>query len=368
MTEEANATPNPTPTPETPETAPRPNKAETPPAAAPTAGARNGATLSLLIVLVLLLAGALAWMWWDGQQRFEDLRADVAQQLRASQETGQSARVIAKETQEQLSQLQRTVAGVEVKLLNAQSQQESLEAIYLEMSRSRDDWMLAEAEQILGIAVQQLQLAGNVTAALTALQTVDARLARLDRPQFTSIRKVLARDIQRLQAAPMLDVTGMTLRIDQLLDQVDAMPVAIEAQARETTVAAAPGAEGEWWKDTLQSTWHELKQLIRVERLDAHDPTLLAPEQRYFLKENLKLRLLHARLALLQRDEQAFRNDIQSVVDWLKRYFDANDAKVTGALTTLEQLRNAAVDVELPSIMDSLNAVRGFKLPPEGNS
>jgi len=367
MTEEANETPNPTPTPETPETAPRPDK--TPPAAAAPAARRSGnGVLTLLVLLVLLLGGALAWLWWDGQQRFEQLRADVAAQLRTSQDTGQSARVIAKETQEQLSQLQRTVAGLEVKVLNAQSQQEALEAIYLEMSRSRDDWLLAEAEQTLNIAAQQLQLAGNVAAALTALQAVDARLARQDRPQFMSIRKVLARDIQRLQATPTLDVTGMTLRIDQLLDQVDAMPMAIEAQAREAATAAAPSAEGEWWKDTLRATWYELKQLIRVERLDAHDPSLLAPEQRYFLKENLKLRLLHARLALLQRDEQAFRNDIQSAIDWLKRYFDADDAKVTGALATLEQLRNAAVDVELPSIIDSLNAVRSFKMPQDGNS
>src|SRR5690606_4340121 len=129
-----------------------------------------------------------------------------------------------------------------------------------------------------------------------------------------------------------------------------------------------PSAEGEWWKDTLRATWYELKQLIRVERLDAHDPTLLAPEQRYFLKENLKLRLMHARLALLQRDEQAFRNDIQAAIGWLKRYFEADNPRVSGALNTLEQLREAAVDVELPSIVDGLTAVRGFKQPQDGNS
>lgn len=369
MTEEANATPNPTATPETPQASPTPEKPATPPTATvPNGRQRSAIALPILVLLVLLLGGALGWMWWDGQQRFEALRADVAQQVRASQEEAQAARVIARETQDQLGQLQRATAGLEVKLLDAQSQQEALESIYHEMSRNRDDWLLAEAEQTLSIAAQQLQLAGNVAAALTALQTVDARLARIDRPQFVPIRKVLARDIQRLQAAPMLDVTGMTLRIDELLDHVDAMPLEIEAHARETEAAAAPTEEGNWWKDTLQSAWYEVKQLIRVERLDAHDPTLLAPDQRYFLKENLKLRLMHARLALLQRDEQAFRKDIQAATDWLKRYFDMDAATVTGALDTLEQLRQAAVDVELPTIVDSLNAVRSFKLPQDGNS
>lgn len=366
MTEEANATPNSSPTPEPPQ----PPAPEQPPvsAAAPAERPRGGASLPLLLLLVFVLCAALGWLWWDGQQRFEQLRADVAQQLRASQEDAQAARVIARETQEQLNQLQRTTASLEVKLLDAQSQQEALESIYQEMSRSRDDWLLAEAEQTLSIAAQQLQLAGNVAAALTALQTVDARLARADRPQFVSIRKVLARDIQRLQATPALDVTGMTLRIDQLLDHVDGMPLQVEAHARETTAAQAPAEEGNWWRNTLSNAWSELRQLVRIERLDAHDPTLLAPEQRYFLKENLKLRLMHARLALLQRDEQAFRNDIQAAIGWLKRYFEADNPRVSGALNTLEQLREAAVDVELPSIVDSLNAVRGFKQPQDGNS
>jgi uroporphyrin-3 C-methyltransferase len=294
------------------------------------------------------------------------MRSEVAAQLRDNRDEAKAARVIASDVQESLRELQSTTAGIELKLLESQGQQDALESLYQEMNRSRDDWLLAEAEQTLNIAAQQLQLAGNVRAALTALQTVDARLARPDRPQFLSVRKVLARDIQRLQSAPMLDVTGMTLRLDQILENIDAMPIVVEAHPHETAPGAEKAAVGSiWWKDALYSGWAEIKQLIRVERLDAQDPTLLAPDQRYFLRENLKLRLLHARLALLQRDEQAFRNDLQASVSWFKRYFDTSDQTTANALAALEQMREAAVAVELPSIADSLNAVRGLKAPQE---
>ncbi|HEY9381178.1 MAG TPA: uroporphyrinogen-III C-methyltransferase [Burkholderiales bacterium] len=347
MTEQANST--------TPETADQP--------AAASRTRRRGAGV-LLITAVLAIA--LAWSWWDARRQLESMRSEVAAQLRDNRDEAKAARVIASDVQESLRELQSTTAGIELKLLESQGQQDALESLYQEMNRSRDDWLLAEAEQTLNIAAQQLQLAGNVRAALTALQTVDARLARPDRPQFLSVRKVLARDIQRLQSAPMLDVTGMTLRLDQILENIDTMPIVVEAHPHETVPGAEKAAVGSiWWKDALYSGWTEIKQLIRVERLDAQDPTLLAPDQRYFLRENLKLRLLHARLALLQRDEQAFRNDLQASVSWFKRYFDTSDQTTANALAALEQMREAAVAVELPSIADSLNAVRGLKAPQE---
>jgi uroporphyrin-3 C-methyltransferase len=91
----------------------------------------------------------------------------------------------------------------------------------------------------------------------------------------------------------------------------------------------------------------------------------VAPESRFYLRENLKLRLLHARLALLQRDEAAFRGDIKAAQTSLNRWFDVKQKSVATAAQTLAQLANAAVNVELPTITDSLNAVRTLKLPRE---
>ena len=312
----------------------------------------------------------LAWGWWGVRGELAELREGVAKQLRETGTEARDSRTIARETQDAVRDAQARIGALEAKLLESQSQQLALESLYQELSRSRDDWLLAEVEQTLAIAAQQLQLAGNVQAALVALQNADARLARSVRPQFLPLRRVLARDIERLKNAPSLDVAGMTLRIDQVIAAVDSLPLLVDGRAQVASPTAAADAKAaDAGENAWQRAWHgvgeELKGLVRVQRLDASDPALVAPENRFFLRENLKLRLLHARLALLQRDEAAFRADIKAAQSWLNRWFDVRQKPVATAAQTLAQLAGAAVNVELPTIGDSLNAVRTLKLPRE---
>jgi uroporphyrin-3 C-methyltransferase len=313
-----------------------------------------------------IVVAALAWAWWDDRSDLATVREEVAQRLRDAGNESRDARAVAREAQESVRDAQSKIGALEAKQLESQSQQLALESLYQELSRSRDEWVLAEVEQTLAIAAQQLQLAGNVRAALAALQTADARLARSDRPQFIGLRKVIARDIERLKAAPDLDVAGMTLRLDQVIAAVDQMPLLADGRPPIPEAKQAPqAADAGWWQRSWRSVWEEFRGLVRVQRLDAADSSLLAPESRYFLRENLKLRLLHARLALLQRDEPAFRSDIKAALGWLNRYFDTRQKPVATAIQTLSQLNAASVNVELPSIADSLNAVRTFKMPRE---
>ena len=311
----------------------------------------------------------LAWGWWGARSELAELREGVAQQLRETGTEARDSRIIAKETQDAVRDALARIGALEAKLLESQSQQLSLESLYQELSRSRDDWLLAEVEQTLAIAAQQLQLAGNVQAALVALQNADARLARSDRPQFLPLRRVIARDVERLKNAPSLDVAGMTVRIDQVIAAVDSLPLLVDGPDARRAVAAAgeaPAAATESaWRRAWHGVWEELKGLVRVQRLDAADPALIAPENRFYLRENLKLRLLHARIALLQRDEAAFRGDIKAAQGWLNRWFDVKQKPVATAAQTLAQLAAAAVNVELPTIADSLNAVRTLKIPRE---
>ncbi len=336
--------------------------AASPGASAPTVARRRPVRVAAAFAV---LAALLAWQWLDTRGRLESLREEVAQRVRNNESDSRDARLIAKQAQEALREVQAKQSQLEIKLAESQSQQVALEALYQELSRSRDEWVLAEIEQILTIANQQLQLAGNVRAALVALQTADARLARSDRPQFAPLRKVIASDIERLKAAPTPDIPGLAIKLDQLIVAVDSLPLAQESRpAPGTDAAAEPRAAGLWERlgaDFLK----ELKQLVRVEHMERPDPAMLAPSQALFLRENLKLRLLNARIALLARDEPTFRADIRTASDWLDRYFDRKARATLSVQSTLSQLGAGGRPMALPSMTESLAAVRNYKATPD---
>ena len=148
-----------------------------------------------LAVLALLLSAA----WFNSQSEIRDLRKDVAQRLQTGESLNTETKVLVKSMQDGMKELQAKVNVLESKQVEAQSQQLALEQLYQDLSKNRDDWALAEIEQVLSTASQQLQLAGNVRGALIALQNADTRLSRADQPQFIVVRRAIAKDIDRLK-------------------------------------------------------------------------------------------------------------------------------------------------------------------------
>ena len=252
---------------------------------------------------------------------------------------------------------------LESRLAESQNQQLALEALYQELTRNRDEATLEEVEQLLLIANQQLQLASNVKAALIAMQEADARLQRLDRPQLSSLRKVLSTDMDLLKAAPYVDTVGVSIRLDNLAGSVDALPLAMELRPPElgSSQSPIPVTENIWLR-FLHEAWEDIKRLVRIQHMDKPDIALLSPSQAYFLRENLKLRLLSARHALLARDGTSFKADIDASMDWIGRYYDSSSKSVVNMLETLHQLRESEVGIELPRISASLDAVRNYRL------
>ncbi len=326
------------------------------------------AVLRQPVVWVALAAlGLLAWQSIETRGRIAELQQEVARRLASGDAAAGEARVIAKQNQEALAALQAKTGALEAKLAESQSQQAALDAMVQELTRSRDERLLAEIEQALNTAAQQLQLAGNVEAALIALQGADVRLGAAGRAQYLPLRKVIAHDIERLKALPLADVPGIALRIEGVVRAVDTLPLAFEAKprieaARETFV---PAAASGYWEALLGELWRELKSLIRVERLDRPNPALLSPSHAFFLRENLKLRLVNARLALLQRDGKSFRQDIQQAQAWIEQYFDTRARPAQAALATLRQLAAADVGLTLPNLSESLTTLRNFKVARE---
>ncbi len=330
-------------------------------------GWRAGARRPVLVAAAIAVAVTAALMV-DSRMQVGAVQQELARRLNEGDAAAREGRALARQNQETVAALQAKLGVLEAKLAETQSQAVALEAMYQELSSSRDERLLAEVEQAVVIAMQQLQFAGNVEAALIALQGAEARLARSVQPQFLPARKLLARDIERLKGTPGANISGLSLKIESVVTVVDSLPLAYEQRPKAPAgkpAAAAKPASADYWRELGADLWREFRQLVRIERIDQSDPALLAPNQSYFLRENLKLRLLNARLALLQRDGKVFREEIRRSREQLERYFDGRAKPVQAAQSTLASLAATDVSFDLPGLAETLAALRNLKFARE---
>lgn len=336
------------------------NAAETSASASPPARARSA---WFAVLLALIAIGLAAGVWFDARKRLEGTTEALAQRVQALESQQRQLRELAQEAQQSAQSLQGKVSTLEVRLADAQGQRAAIEALYEELSRNRNEWRVAEAEQMIDIATQQLDLAGNVRGALLALQLAESRLARSKDAAFAPLRAALARDIEKLKAVPAFDPGALGQQIERLAISVESLPLAFDerpAKARSGGGGAPETAGESWYRQLGAEVWQELRKLIIVRRVETPEPPLLPPAQAYFLRENLRLRLLSARLALLTRDASAYRDDLQVAQSWIKRYFDTGSKRTAEVLAELDKLAAAPIRVELPSIAGSVNAVRAL--------
>jgi uncharacterized protein HemX len=314
--------------------------------------------VALVALLIATLAmAAAAWSWSDSRERIRDLKTELGRRLAESGTAVSEARLLARNADDAMRQVSEKVARIESQMATSQQQQLALESLYKEMAQGRDQWTLAEIEQVLLTAAQQLQLAGNVKAAIIALEGADTRLQRLNKPQFTALRRAIAADLANLRAVPSIDEVGASARIEALVARHASWPLA-SAQVSEAAQAPRTGGRA---TDIGQELWAELKRLAQIRRIDGNEAVLLPPEQAYFLRENLRLRLLSARLALLSQDQTAFAADLHAVSTLLKRYFNTRDAGVAAALKEIERLSGLQIAQKLPGIDASLAALEAYK-------
>jgi uncharacterized protein HemX len=332
--------------------------APSPPPARPAARREGDRTARTLGVLALLAAGVLAWIAIDTRLSVRSSESVAGGRLAELGAESQSARSALAQTQAQLRDALSRVAELESRVADTQEQRVAVEEMYRELSRSADDRLLSEVEQMLVIASQQLQLAGNVRGALAALQVADQRMARAEKLAATPLRRAITQDMERLKAVPQLDTVGLAVKLDGLIAQTDSLPLLIAetpAAARMTRVRTTE--EGAVTR-AARDFWEEMKGLVRIRDLETPEPQLLTPAQSYFLRENLKLRLLAARVSLLARDESTFRDDLRAAQGWIAKYFDAKARPTVTALAALKQIADTPVHIGVPDINASLAAVR----------
>jgi uroporphyrin-3 C-methyltransferase len=337
--------------------------------ASPSAERRKGAWRRPAAVIAVVALALLGWQWLETRQQLAAVQEELAKRLTESDLVAKESRVIARQTQEAQAALQAKVGILEAQLAELQGQQSALDSVARDLSKNSDERLLAEVDQAVTIAAQQLRLAGNVEVALIALSGADARLTRAARPQFAGLRKLIVRDIERLKAQPGADVPGLAAKLEGVIAGIDTLPLAYERRPKVEMPAPAPAsAEGGFWRSLALDFWSELRQMVRVERIDSPghvDPSLLSPSQGFFLRENFKLRLVNARLALLTRDGRSFREDVRQAALWLERYFDGGAKTVQSSVATLKGMQGLEVGAEAPGLNETLNAVRNFKLAKE---
>lgn len=336
------------------------------------ARSRSAAGNWALLLAVIALAGA-GWASWQAvemRSQAATLRDELATRLEEGNALALEARGVARQQQEAIAALQGRVGVLDAKVEATEGQAAALEGLYQEFLSNREQTVVAEAEQAMTIAAQQLQLAGNVEAALVALQTADARLAAQDRGQLMPLRRALGQDIETLKRQQVVDVPGVALRLERLMARVDSMPLAFErelAERQRKEAEQVQPAPAEGVVDTVlrfagalaHDVWRDIIGLLRVERLDDHaEPVLLAPEQNAYLRENLKVRLLTARLALLARDGRTYGADLAQAQRWVDRFFDLRDERVQAVVAELKALQEIDVAPELPTLTESFAALR----------
>ncbi|MCL5059724.1 MAG: uroporphyrinogen-III C-methyltransferase, partial [Candidatus Thermoplasmatota archaeon] len=210
------------------------------PAAAPVHAGMHAPSSPVALVALLIAALALAaaaWSWFDSRERIRDLKTELGRRLAETDKEVSETRLLARNADDAMRQVSEKVAHIESQMATSQQQQLSLEALYKDLSQGRDQWALAEIEQVLLTAAQQLQLAGNVKAAIIALEGADTRLQRLNKPQFTALRRAIAADLANLRAVPSLDEVGVSARIEALAARHASWPL---ASAQGSEAAPAP--------------------------------------------------------------------------------------------------------------------------------
>ncbi len=353
------------------------------PATASALPARGAARLwwLALTVLAAISVASLA-LAWKSDQRGASLEQELVRRQQDGAAKIAEARMLAKQAQEQTSESAAKVALLEVRVAEVAVQRGQLEDLIQSLSRSRDENVLTDIDAAIRVALQQTAITGSAEPLVATLKQSDERLARYKQPRLEGVRRAIARDLDRVKATSVADISSLSIKLDEAIRMVDELPLVSvaetrkDAASRDAKVAPAPapsrfasaapaasttavwsGKVGDAWGAVTERIWNEARSLVRVTRIEHPDAMLLAPEQSFFVRENLKLRLLNARLALLSRQFDTAQGDLQVAQAGLDRYFDRGSRRTVLASELIRQVVGQARQVGVPRPDDTLAAL-----------
>ena len=306
----------------------------------------------VFLVLAALSLALSAALW----QKLSNIQEQLARQSQEAGANAADARAMARQAQELAREIAGRQAVTETRLSEVAMQRSQVEELVQSMSRSRDENMLVDIEASLRLAQQQAQLTGSVEPLLASLKSADQRLERAGQARLSRVRAAIARDTDRIKATSVTDVPALLVRLDELARQVDELPLlnAVHSPAAAGSGKSQPAAPLPFWKRALGDIREEARKLVRVSRIDEPEAVLLAADQSFFLRENVKFKLLNARLALLSRQSDSARADVAAAAAAVRKYFDVGARQTQAAIGQLQQVQSQLRAVELPRIDETL--------------
>ncbi len=317
------------------------------PAAVPARGGRAGPAVWLALLVLLVLVGAVAW-WLN--QRLYQTQEQIAQRLQQAQTHAIEARTIATQNVQATRDLAAKIAVLQSREQDLAAQREALQQLVQQLARTRDDAFLGQTAELIGLAQQQAELTGSLHPLIGTLQASLTRLQRVGSPRALLVARAVQADLTHLKSAVVPDVPVAAQRLDQLAAMVDGLQVLGSASPLQSgpptaAPASAPAASG--WKAWLShwgwEAWRQARSLVTITRIDHPDALLASPTQQQFLRANLKLRVLNARLDLLSRNAVGFESDMQDIQRVLRTQFDTHQPATVMARALAAQI--AQVDL-----------------------
>lgn len=355
----------------------------------------DAATPGWLRWAVIVLSAAAAgstWMAWNAQKRVQGLEQELVRRQQDSQGQSAEARILANQAQALSRDAVARTTLLETRLAEVALQRNQVEDLIKTLSQSRDENLVADIESGLRVALQQATLTGSADPLVAALQSADERLARAKQPRLDNVRRAVAKDLDRVRATRVADLASLSIRLDEAARLVDDVPLLNQPEAlmaRPTpatgttaadkssakpsgkakgtpaqapaSAASTPPGWGEqalqWTRGGAETVWNEARGLVRLTRINRPEAMLLSPEQGFFLRENLKLRLLNARLALLSRQTSTAVSDLNAVQQALPRYFDTDSRKTQLLQSMLAEVIGQGQQTLVPRPDDTLAAL-----------
>ncbi len=238
----------------------------------------------------------------------------------------------------------------------------SLQNAFAEIQGRRpNDWLLAESNYLVKLAVHQLQHNGDLDTAISLLTTADQRISDLNDPSMLSLRRVIATDIQTLKAVERIDVNGLVSQLLGLQEQVNALPLA-NAILPEDTAAPEPekvvSTDVNDWKENLKASFDDfVDQFITYRKREGTVIPQLTPAQHFYLQENIKAKLDQAIIAVYRQNTVVYEETLGIARQWLTDFYDVQAPATSSFIATLDELAGKNILVELPSVIGSQQTI-----------